>query len=133
MAEEANPLSADELIRHVQDSDNIHFPGFMTPDGSGHFYLPQPLARVAKGPDGQPLTDQHVRPVYEAIWAPHTGNALVDDTIKPLDLKLTKFMVLEVVVALIMCVVFIGLSRRIRGGEFPRGRLWNMLEVILIY
>jgi F-type H+-transporting ATPase subunit a len=130
---ERDPLSADELISHVQDSDSFHVPKFLTPDGSGHIYLPQPLAKVAKGPSGQPLSDHHGRPIYEAVWRPNTGIPIVDETIKPMDLKLTKFMVLEVVVALVMCILFIGLARRLRGGERPRGRLWNMLEVVLVY
>jgi F-type H+-transporting ATPase subunit a len=130
---DTNPLSADELIRHVQDADNIHVPKFLTPDGSGHVYLPQPLAKVKKDAAGNPLTDAHGRPVYETVWAPHTGVPIIDDTIRPIDLKLTKFMVLELVVALVMCIVFIGLARQMRGGGRPRGRLWNMLEAMLIY
>ncbi len=133
MAANADPLSADELIRHVQDSDNFHVPRILTPDGSGHIYLPQPLARQAEGPDGQPLTDSHGHPVYESIWEPNTGVAFIDDMIRPLDLKLTKFMVLEAIVALVMCVVFIGLARRMRGGAAPRGRIWNLLEAMLLY
>jgi len=133
MAEHADPLSADELIRHVQDDDNIHVPKFMTPDGSGHIYLPQPLAKKAVDADGKPIKDHHGHQVYESIWAPHTGIPIVDETIKPLDLKLTKFMVLEVAVALIMCVLFIILARKMKGGRVPKGRVWQMLEAILVY
>ena len=130
---EKDALSSSELIGHIQDSDSFHVPRFMTPDGSGHIYLPQPLAKVATGADGQPLTDHHGHPVYEEIWRPNTKYEIVNNTIEPIQLKLTKFMVLEVVVALIMCVLFIGLAQRIRGGARPRGRIWNMLEAILIY
>ena len=41
---------------------------------------------------------------------------MIDKSVQPLDLKLTKFMVLEVAVALIMCLLFTGLALRIRGG-----------------
>ncbi len=133
MAEHADPLSADELIRHVQDSDSIHVPEFLTPDGSGHIYLPQPFARVKMGADGNPLTNHHGQPVYESVWAPNTGIPIIDETIKPMDLKFTKFMLLELVVALLMCVVFAVLARRMRGGGAPRGRIWNMLEAMIVY
>jgi F-type H+-transporting ATPase subunit a len=63
----------------------------------------------------------------------HTGNALIDSTIKPLDFTLTKFMVLEVVIALIIFVLFMALAARIKGGSLAQGKLWNLLEVFLLY
>ncbi len=130
---ESDPLSANELIAHVQDSDSFHVPRALTADGSGHILIPQPFARVSKGPDGKPLVDHHGHPVYEQVWAPHTGIKFIDEMVKPMDMRLTKFMVLEAIVALVMCVVFIGLARRMRKGGRPTGRLWNMLEVLLVY
>jgi F-type H+-transporting ATPase subunit a len=46
---------------------------------------------------------------------------------------LTKFMVLELVIALGMLVVFTLLARQISGGRPPRGRLWNMFEMMLVF
>ena len=128
-----NPLDPNHLFDHVQDADYFEVPRFLTPHGDGHIRLPQPLANVKLGADGVPLADLHGQPVYESVWEPHTGVALVDDIVQPMNLKLTKFMVLEVVVALIMCVVFIGLAAKMRGGRRPQGRLWNMLEAMLVY
>ena len=48
-------------------------------------------------------------------------------------LHLTKFMLLELVAALLMLVIFIPLARRIVHGGPPRGRLWNFFETILIF
>jgi F-type H+-transporting ATPase subunit a len=45
----------------------------------------------------------------------------------------TKYMVLEWLVALLMLVVFIPLARRIASGEPVRGRLGNMFEAMLIF
>src|SRR5262245_61709959 len=45
----------------------------------------------------------------------------------------TKFMVIELVVALLLCAFFIGLAKALRGGVIPRGRFRNMLEAILLY
>ena len=49
------------------------------------------------------------------------------------ELQLTKFMVLEVVVALLMLVVFVTLARFMVGGGRPRGRLWNFFEAMLVF
>lgn len=46
---------------------------------------------------------------------------------------LTKFMVMELVVALVMVAIFVPLGRKIASGRRPRGRLWNMFEVILLF
>jgi F-type H+-transporting ATPase subunit a len=46
---------------------------------------------------------------------------------------LSKFMVIELAVALVLLVLFTRLGRQIAGGQPPRGRLWNLLEVFLLY
>ena len=51
----------------------------------------------------------------------------------PLDFQITKYMVLEVIVAVALMAVFIPLARRIRTGDRPKGRIWNLIEVLLIY
>lgn len=81
----------------------------------GHINIPQPFKL------DEPLVEMH------------TGNALIDDTIKPLDFTLTKFMVLEAVIAIIICLLFIALAARIKGGQLPKGKLWHLLEVFLLY
>ncbi len=48
-------------------------------------------------------------------------------------LHLTKFMVTEVLVALVMLAIFIPLARRLVSGGPPRGRFWNMLETIIVF
>lgn len=48
-------------------------------------------------------------------------------------LQITKFMVLEVLAALLMFALFIPLARRIRTGEPVKGRFWNLLEVFLLF
>ena len=50
-----------------------------------------------------------------------------------LGLHLTKFMVLELVAAVLVIVVFIPLARRIATGEPPKGRFWNFFEVMLTF
>ncbi|MCH7688027.1 MAG: hypothetical protein IH899_15340, partial [Planctomycetes bacterium] len=50
-----------------------------------------------------------------------------------LPLHLTKYMVLEVVVAVIMIFLFVSLGRRMSDGSRIRGRFWNLLEVMVVF
>ena len=45
---------------------------------------------------------------------------------------ISKFLIVEVAVALILLAVFTWLGRKVREGGPPRGRLWNLLEVFLV-
>lgn len=47
--------------------------------------------------------------------------------------QITKFMVLQVVAALLTILIFRGLSRRIAGGQPARGLWWNFWETIALF
>src|ERR1700690_1491624 len=47
--------------------------------------------------------------------------------------RLPKFMVIEGVAALLIAVVFIRLASRMRRSDVPKGRWWNLLEMMLVY
>ncbi|MFN6160984.1 MAG: F0F1 ATP synthase subunit A [Planctomycetota bacterium] len=46
---------------------------------------------------------------------------------------LSKFMIIELVVALLLVGIFAWLGRRIQGGAVPKGRAWNLLEGLMEY
>jgi len=46
---------------------------------------------------------------------------------------ISKFMLLEVVAAILVCAIFIPLARKIQHGGPPRGRFWNMWEAMALY
>lgn len=46
---------------------------------------------------------------------------------------ISKFLVIELAIALVLLVVFARLAKRIAGGEPPRGPLVNLLEIFLVY
>jgi F-type H+-transporting ATPase subunit a len=116
MAEHAaNPLDPQVLFDHVEDSPEFHLPRIFTPaESHGHVAIPQPFK-------------------LEEPLRVSTKSALVNRMIKPLDFEITKFMVIELTVALLMCLFFIGLAAMIRGGRLPRGRFGNILEAMLLY
>lgn len=47
--------------------------------------------------------------------------------------QVTKFMVLEVVAAVLMLLIFIPLARKIAKGGPPRGGFWNMFEAMIVF
>ena len=73
------------------------------------------------------------RDSQDAILEIKTGFPPVDNLIEPLNLRLTKFMVLEVVGALILMAVFIPLARRLQSGARPRGRFTNLLDALVLF
>lgn len=110
-----NPLDPSALFGHVEDSPEFHVPRiFTSKDNHGHIKIPQPFE-------------------LEKPLVVHTGSSLIDRTIQPLDGKITKFMLIELLAAILICVFFIGLAKAIKGGALPRGRFRNMLEAMLLY
>ena len=112
----ADPLAPNEIFSHVEDSTYFHIPAKLLPEEAhGHINIPQfydpnnPLIKV------------------------NTGNELIDNTIKPLDFQITKFMVIEVIVAVLIIVFFVSLAKRLKSGGTAKGKLWNMLEVFLLF
>lgn len=110
----ADPFDGGHLIRHVKDAD--------------YFEVPRALG----GADGK-LHIPQVRDHLEPLVNLKTGIGPLDEIIEPFDLKITKFMVLEVAAAFILIVFFIALANRMRRTDRPSGRLWNMLESMLVF
>jgi F-type H+-transporting ATPase subunit a len=46
---------------------------------------------------------------------------------------LSKFMVLQLVVVLLLWLAFSWLARRVGGGSRPQGRIWNLLEAFVVF
>ena len=109
-------LAPSEIFGHVEDATYFHVPrAFVPKDWHGHIAIPQPFK------------------LNTPLISVDTGDPLIDNNIMPLDFKITKFMILEVLTAVIIAVCFIALARHLRGGNPPRGRLWNTLEVMLLF
>ncbi len=110
----ADPFDGGHLIGHVKDADYFEVPRALG-GIDGKIYVPQ-------------LRD-HAEPLVNL----HTGIGPLDEILEPFDLKITKFMVLEVVVAVVVMLLFIALANRMRKTDRPKGRLWNMLEAMLVF
>lgn len=100
----------EHLLGHVKDATHFEVPRVFQPDG--RLEINQPFVR-----------EESLIPVSEAR----------DRILEPFDLRITKFMVLEVVAAVIVAVVFIRLASLIANGDRPRGRFVNLFEAMLVY
>ena len=49
------------------------------------------------------------------------------------DIGITKYVLLQMLVATAMVALFIPMAAKMRGGQPVRGRFWNMIEAILVY
>src|SRR5947209_19506372 len=49
------------------------------------------------------------------------------------EVKLTKFMILELVAAARILLIYIPIAKRARTGELPKGGVWNAFEVLLTF
>ncbi len=106
-----DPLETSHLMGHVKDADFFELPGFL----GKHLYIPQPFQ------------------LAHPIEIPKTKINDIDKHMVPIDLKITKFMVLEVVAAVLVVGLFTWLAGKVRGGQAPKGRLVNMLEAMVLF
>ena len=100
---------AAHAIGHVKDSDYFEVPRFIS--STGHLAIPQPF--------------------YSESRKIELGGPFA-----PLDLKITKFMVLELIVAVLMAAIFIRLAGKIASSSAygaPKGRFANMFEGALLF
>jgi F-type H+-transporting ATPase subunit a len=105
-AEHGNPFDPVHLFGHVKDSTYFEVPRAIASDG--RLEIPQPLETATP------------------IWGGY-------GSIEPFDLKLTKFMVLEALAAVLIAVAFIWVANRITSGQRPQGKPWNLLEAFLLF
>jgi len=50
-----------------------------------------------------------------------------------IDLGITKYVLLQMLVATAMVAIFVPLALKMRGGQPVKGRFWNMFEAVLVY
>jgi len=110
-----DPFGASHLIGHVKDATYFDVPRLFSSNGSGKIHIPQ------------------LRKSTEPIVQIKTGFGPVDEMIEPLDMKVTKFMVLEVVGAILIAIIFLRLAKLVRSGSKPVGKFWNFFEAMLLF
>ncbi|MCA9212554.1 MAG: F0F1 ATP synthase subunit A [Planctomycetales bacterium] len=107
-----DPLTLEHLLGHVKDSTDFHLPRAF----GEHIHIPQPFAGMAE------------KPIFEGSKLP----APLNEFIEPWNFQITRFMVLEVVVSIIIVALFAMLAGKVKSGV-PKGKFWNLLEVFLVF
>lgn len=107
-------LGKDHLIGHVQDQTYFEMPGGMGEENKIKIHIPNPLGYT----DEKPM-----------IAAPKGA----EDFLGPVTFQPTKFVVVELLAAILVATVFVWLGKKVKNGDPPKGRLWNMLEAGVIY
>ncbi len=99
-------VDQSQLAGHVKDAHGFHLPNG-TAEGY-HLHIPQPVEIAGwMGVEDPPAWVQ--------------------------GMELTKYMVLEVVAAVLMIVIFVPLAWRVSRGKPPQGKLWNLFEAMLLF
>lgn len=113
-------LDPDHLIGHVQDSDYFELPAIGSWDylNKGKIKIPQ----ISPWTEESPLVGENG--VIEVKPNQFFGQI----TFQP-----TKFVVLELIGALIVAAIFTPYARRIKNGDQPQGRFWNMIDATVCY
>ena len=98
-------MDPGHLFGHVQDSYHFEVPRFLTGDYSGKWEIPSVTGYTVENP------------MHENFVG-----------------RVSKFMILEVVAALIIAVAYIWLARKVTPqGKSPKGKVWNFLESIVLF
>jgi len=105
-----DPLEASHLIGHVKDADYFELPRVL----GGKIAIPQPF--------------QLEKPVTLKV-----GFGPIDDRIEPFDLKITKFMVLEVIAALLVVAIMTFVASRVKKHSGTKGKLANAIEAMVVF
>lgn len=83
-------------------------------------WAPEKLAFYNRSLDGKILIPQPFG-VLKNAYEPQSGFCI------------SKYMIIQVVVALLLVAVLTWLAKRIASGQPPKGKLWNCLEGILVF
>ncbi|MCA9268359.1 MAG: F0F1 ATP synthase subunit A, partial [Planctomycetales bacterium] len=110
-------LTGDRGTEMVERTDEAGKPvlEFVPTHADGKIYVPQ------------------FRSSTEPVWHLQIGHPQIDQIPEPLDFRVTKFMVVELAVAICCIAVFGWVGSRVATGKPPQGRLWNFFEAMLLF
>jgi F-type H+-transporting ATPase subunit a len=78
--------------------------------------------------------EQYNRQLDGKIFIPQVlGGKLRNNYERESGFAISKFMVLELAVAVLLVWIFKSLAVRIKDGRVPKGRLWNMFEAFMLF
>jgi F-type H+-transporting ATPase subunit a len=87
------------------------------------------VAEVEEWPDAKIEAYNHE--LHGKILIPQPFGKLRNNYTPESGFAISKFMIIELVVAVLLIAIFKSLAGRIQDGRVPKGRLWNMFEAFL--
>jgi F-type H+-transporting ATPase subunit a len=81
----------------------------------------------------QEKIEEYNRALDGKILIPQPFAKLKNNYEKESGFAISKFMVLETIVALLLIVIFRSLAHRVREGRPAKGKLWNLFEAFLLF
>lgn len=90
-------------------------------------------AYTAQAKWSEPQIAQYNRALNGKILIPQPFGTLRNAYQPESGFCITRYMVIEVVVAVLMLALFTWLARKMQQGVIPRGRLWNLVETFLAF
>ena len=109
-------LDVGHLMGHVQDAYYFDCPkalGFSFEDEHGHKHNGIKIPNITGFTKETPMIGTAESPIFVG--------------------RLSKFMVLELVAAILLTLVFVWLGKKIQSGDRPKGKIWNLLESFICY
>lgn len=112
----AKYLDVNGLMGHVQDAYYFECPealGLSFEDEHGHQHNGIKIPNITGFTKETPMIGTAEKPIFVG--------------------RLSKFMVLELVGAILLTLVFVWLAKKIKSGDRPKGKIWNLLESFVVY
>ena len=112
----AKYLDVNGLMGHVQDAYYFDCPkalGFSFEDEHGHEHTGIEIPNITGFTKETPMIGTAEKPIFIG--------------------RLSKFMVLELVGAVLLTLVFVWLGKKIKSGDRPKGKIWNLLESFVVF
>ncbi len=112
----AKHLEVGHLMGHVQDAYYFECPkalGLSFEDDHGHEHNGIPIPNITGFTKETPMIGTAETPIFVG--------------------RLSKFMVLELVAAILLTLMFVWLGKKIQSGDRPKGAIWNLLESFVVF
>lgn len=117
-------------ILHIKDAYYFDVPKFMW---RYHYTDVNQVPQFLREPHPDSTPDEFNEALDGKILIPQPFGTLKNLYEKESGFAISKFMILEVFVAVVMAFLFILLATRMKSAVVPRGKTWNFLEGILFY
>jgi F-type H+-transporting ATPase subunit a len=103
------------------------------------FHRPDRLARDSANwstsyePEDASIIEEYNRELSGKIIIPQPFGRLRNLYQAESGFCISKYMVIELMVAVIMFVIFSWVAKKVRNGDAPKGKMWNLFESLLVF